>query len=73
MKSLFAMLSLIITAVLLPMQPAVSAPSEKPTIVLVQGAFADSYSWYGVIATLEKMHKMAEREGFEPSIRLLTV
>ena len=32
----------------------VTAQSTKPTIVLVHGAFADSSSWYGVIAILEK-------------------
>jgi pimeloyl-ACP methyl ester carboxylesterase len=32
---------------------AMSQPN-KPTIVLVHGAFADSSSWYGVIAILEK-------------------
>jgi pimeloyl-ACP methyl ester carboxylesterase len=30
------------------------AQPTKPTIVLVHGAFADSSSWYGVIAILEK-------------------
>ena len=33
---------------------AATAQSTKPTIVLVHGAFADSSSWYGVIAILEK-------------------
>ena len=33
---------------------AATAQSAKPTIVLVHGAFADSSSWYGVIAILEK-------------------
>jgi pimeloyl-ACP methyl ester carboxylesterase len=33
---------------------AAMAQSAKPTIVLVHGAFADSSSWYGVIAILEK-------------------
>jgi pimeloyl-ACP methyl ester carboxylesterase len=31
-----------------------AAQPAKPTIVLVHGAFADSSSWYGVIAILEK-------------------
>src|SRR5437868_4953633 len=31
-----------------------TAQPVKPTIVLVHGAFADSSSWYGVIAILEK-------------------
>jgi len=54
MKSLFSVLVSICAAVLLPLQPAVSAPSEKPTVVLVHGAFADSSSWYGVIGLLQK-------------------
>ena len=33
---------------------AATAQPAKPTIVLVHGAFADSSSWYGVIAILEK-------------------
>ena len=33
---------------------ATIAQPAKPTIVLVHGAFADSSSWYGVIAVLEK-------------------
>jgi pimeloyl-ACP methyl ester carboxylesterase len=33
---------------------AATAQAAKPTIVLVHGAFADSSSWYGVIAILEK-------------------
>ena len=32
----------------------VSSEPEKPTIVLVHGAFADSSSWNGVISILEK-------------------
>src|SRR5262249_62231016 len=31
-----------------------TAQPNKPTIVLVHGAFADSSSWYGVIAILER-------------------
>src|SRR3974390_2593937 len=31
-----------------------TAQPAKPTIVLVHGAFADSSSWYGVIAILER-------------------
>jgi pimeloyl-ACP methyl ester carboxylesterase len=38
---------------LVPLAPA-SAASAKPTIVLVHGAFADSSSWDGVIARLQK-------------------
>jgi pimeloyl-ACP methyl ester carboxylesterase len=34
--------------------PVATAQPAKPTIVLVHGAFADSSSWYGVIAILEK-------------------
>lgn len=30
-----------------------SAPDNRPTVVLVHGAFADSSSWYGVIRNLE--------------------
>jgi pimeloyl-ACP methyl ester carboxylesterase len=33
---------------------AATAQPSKPTIVLVHGAFADSSSWYGVIAILER-------------------
>src|SRR5215813_5254891 len=33
---------------------AATAQPAKPTIVLVHGAFADSSSWYGVIAILER-------------------
>ena len=33
---------------------AATSQSTKPTIVLVHGAFADSSSWYGVIAILQK-------------------
>lgn len=29
--------------------------AEKPTVVLVHGAFADASSWNGVITRLEKM------------------
>jgi len=34
--------------------PAAQAQSAKPTVVLVHGAFADSSSWNGVIAILER-------------------
>jgi pimeloyl-ACP methyl ester carboxylesterase len=34
--------------------PALAAPAEKPTIVLVHGAFADGSSWNGVIADLQR-------------------
>jgi len=37
-------------------QPAAPAPSTKPTIVLVHGAFADSSSWDGVVQRLEARH-----------------
>lgn len=33
--------------------PAQPAPTAKPTVVLVHGAFADSSSWNGVVANLE--------------------
>ncbi|MBV8826641.1 MAG: alpha/beta hydrolase [Hyphomicrobiales bacterium] len=33
---------------------AATAQPTKPTVVLVHGAFADSSSWYGVIAILQK-------------------
>ena len=39
---------------LLLMGAVATAQPTKPTIVLVHGAFADSSSWYGVIAILEK-------------------
>ncbi|TPL11504.1 alpha/beta hydrolase [Mesorhizobium sp. B2-4-14] len=51
MKILAATLAfagLVLTGATATAQPA------KPTIVLVHGAFADSSSWYGVIAILEK-------------------
>jgi pimeloyl-ACP methyl ester carboxylesterase len=44
---------LICAGLLLP-GPVVTAQSAKPTIVLVHGAFADSSSWNGVVAILEK-------------------
>ena len=45
--------SLAVVAALLVL-PAASAQQAKPTIVLVHGAFAESASWNGVIALLEK-------------------
>ena len=45
----------ILTSVVLMLTGATAmAQSAKPTIVLVHGAFADSSSWYGVIAILER-------------------
>lgn len=49
MKNLLA-----IMAVALSASTAVAQPSEKPTIVLVHGAFADSSSWSRVTEILEK-------------------
>ena len=46
--ALWAFVGLLLTGTVATAQPA------KPTIVLVHGAFADSSSWYGVIAILEK-------------------
>ena len=37
-------------------QPADAAPSPRPTIVLVHGAFADSSSWDGVVQRLQARH-----------------
>jgi pimeloyl-ACP methyl ester carboxylesterase len=34
--------------------PAHAAPADRPTIVLVHGAFADSSSWNGVVADLQR-------------------
>src|SRR5215472_1442321 len=44
----WAFIGLLLTGAVATAQPA------KPTIVLVHGAFADSSSWYGVIAILER-------------------
>lgn len=46
-------LSVLIAAVLIGATPALSA-ENKPTIVLVHGAFADASSWNGVIRHLEE-------------------
>ena len=46
--AIWAFVGLLLTGAVATAQPA------KPTIVLVHGAFADSSSWYGVIAILEK-------------------
>src|SRR5215470_11480336 len=45
--------ALAIASVLLTGAAATAQPA-KPTIVLVHGAFADSSSWYGVIAILQR-------------------
>jgi pimeloyl-ACP methyl ester carboxylesterase len=44
----WAFVGLLLMGAVAPAQPA------KPTIILVHGAFADSSSWYGVIAILER-------------------
>jgi pimeloyl-ACP methyl ester carboxylesterase len=44
----------IAAAVLGAAAPAAAATADKPTIVLVHGAFADSSSWNGVIADLQR-------------------
>src|SRR5215813_1436119 len=46
--AVWAFVGLLLTEVVETAQPG------KPTIVLVHGAFADSSSWYGVIAILER-------------------
>ena len=46
--AILASIGLLLTGAVATAQPT------KPTIVLVHGAFADSSSWYGVIAILEK-------------------
>src|SRR6476469_4973100 len=46
--AVWAFVGLFLTGTVATAQPA------KPTIVLVHGAFADSSSWYGVIAILER-------------------
>lgn len=51
MKKLIAG-GLLLAAAALP--PAAQAQTAKPTVVLVHGAFADSSSWNGVIAILER-------------------
>lgn len=45
---------MIIAAAILGAAPATAATPDKPTIVLVHGAFADSSSWNGVIADLQR-------------------
>src|SRR5262245_12264019 len=56
MRRLIQMLSLAAAVGLAGMAAAtpLAGSSEKPTIVLVHGAFAESASWNGVIAELEK-------------------
>jgi pimeloyl-ACP methyl ester carboxylesterase len=44
----------ILISVGLLLNGAATAQPAKPTVVLVHGAFADSSSWYGVIAILQK-------------------
>src|SRR5215831_11001570 len=44
--AVWALVGVLLTGAVATAQPA------KPTIVLVHGAFADSSSWYGVIAIL---------------------
>jgi pimeloyl-ACP methyl ester carboxylesterase len=51
MNKLIASLVLIVSAML---SPVAAAQSDKPTIVLVHGAFAESSSWNGVVAILQK-------------------
>ena len=51
MKIFAAILTFV--GLLLTGAPAMAQPN-KPTIVLVHGAFADSSSWYGVITILER-------------------
>ena len=46
--AVWAFVGLLLTGTVATAQPA------KPTIVLVHGAFANSSSWYGVIAILER-------------------
>jgi len=49
-----ALISIPIVRADTPSRPDSSAPSVKPTIVLVHGAFADGSSWGKVIALLQK-------------------
>jgi pimeloyl-ACP methyl ester carboxylesterase len=49
MKNLLAIMAIALSA-----DSAFAQPSEKPTIMLVHGAFADSSSWNGVTEILEK-------------------
>lgn len=51
MKNLIVMLAFTVVVFL---SSSVFAQSEKPTVVLVHGAFADSSSWNGVINLLQK-------------------
>jgi pimeloyl-ACP methyl ester carboxylesterase len=51
MKSVLAAVAF--AATLTAAYPAVSAPSDRPTIVLVHGAFADASSWNGVVSILQ--------------------
>jgi pimeloyl-ACP methyl ester carboxylesterase len=47
-------LSLVLCAAALALATHAAAAAPKPTIVLVHGAFADSSSWNGVVADLER-------------------
>jgi pimeloyl-ACP methyl ester carboxylesterase len=47
-------LSLVLCAAALALATHAAAAPSKPTIVLVHGAFADSSSWNGVVADLER-------------------
>ncbi len=47
-------LSLVLCAAALALAANVAVAAPKPTVVLVHGAFADSSSWNGVIAELER-------------------
>ncbi|MBV9635906.1 MAG: alpha/beta hydrolase [Methylobacteriaceae bacterium] len=49
----FAALTFALSAVVLAAHPSAFAQTEKPTVVLVHGAFADSSSWNGVVKILE--------------------
>ena len=51
MNKLIASLVLVVSALL---SPVAVAQSDKPTIVLVHGAFAEASSWNGVVAILQK-------------------
>jgi pimeloyl-ACP methyl ester carboxylesterase len=51
MHKLIASLVLVVSALL---SPVAVAQSDKPTIVLVHGAFAEASSWNGVVAILQQ-------------------
>jgi len=55
MRKLFAALAMgVFTTLAMNATAQMSKPTQKPTIVLVHGAFADASSWNGVVTMLKK-------------------